>query len=222
MKSAVAIYGGPNYVHWKEGKCVFMLVNKCGNSSIKAALLETMGGVNPDISVHKDTRLTYVGYSFIQKTELPVIAVVRRPYDRLKSFWRDKVAGRTAKNFNFNHVRGMYPDMPFRVMLERIIVAHDDHLSDPHIVPATVELGRVNPFAEVTVVKFEDLINPARGGWERIRQATAAPDRLPAALPHLNAATYPMPQMPLEAAWRLRQRVFQRYYQDYLQWDWEV
>jgi hypothetical protein len=212
----------PNYVHWLQGNCVFMFMGKCGNSSVKAAILETMGGVDPQLSVHADKRLTYVSSKFIRETDLPIISIVRRPYDRLLSFWRDKVAGRTPANFNFDHVPGLYPDMPFRVMLDRLVCLPDDRLLDNHLVPAVTILNRVNPFAALTVIKFEDLINPARGGWDRLRAATGAPAALPVELPHMNASSVPVPRMPPESAWRLRQRVFKRYYEDYQKWEWEI
>jgi hypothetical protein len=211
----------PNIVHWEKGGCVFLFIGKCANSSIKAGILEAEGGINPDVALHLDPRLKYVDRAFVRDTDLPVICVVRRPYDRLMSFWRNKVAGMSPKEFHYDRsISGVYADMPFRVFLERVITLPDSQLTDNHVVPATKVLQCVNPMTYCAIIQYEHLINPDGKMWEYLRLATGA--YLPKTMPHVNGSDVPKPVMPAHAAMRLRQRVFEKYRADYDRWGWDI
>jgi len=210
----------PNFVHWEKGGCVFLFIGKCANTSIKAAILEAEGGINPDVPLHTDPRLKYVDRTFVRETDIPIISVVRRPYDRLMSFWRNKVAGWKEREFRYGDIPGLYADMPFRVFLERIIQLKPEQMTDNHIVPATKILQCVNPMNPPIVLKYERLVNPDCDTWNNLRLATGA--YLPKELPHVNQSSVPKPVMPAQAAMRLRQRVFEKYRADYDTWGWEI
>lgn len=211
----------PNFVHWKKGNCVFLFIGKCANSSIKAGILMAEGGLNPDVALHIDPRLKYVDKSFVLNCDVPVITVVRRPYDRLMSFWRNKVAGRTVKEFGYGEsIPGLYADMPFRVMVEKVVNLPDEHLTDNHVVPATKILNCVHPMSASIVVQYEKLVHPDGKMWNYLRNATG--NHLPEVMPHVNESRVAKPVMPAESAMRLRQRVFERYRPDYDTWGWEI
>lgn len=210
----------PNFIHWESGQCIFLFIGKCANSSIKAAILEAEGGIDPDVPLHLDPRLKYITRGDVASSELPVITIVRRPYDRLMSFWRNKIAGWSRQNFRYDDIPGVYADMPFRVFLEAIINLRPEHMTDNHIVPATKILQCVNPMSPSFTMQYEDLVNPDGRSWGYLRAATGM--MLPKTMPHVNASSVAKPVMPAHAAARLRQRIFEKYRADYDRFGWEI
>lgn len=205
--------GFDNVIHWTSGNVIFMFQGKCANTAIKAAILEAEGGIDTSINIHADPRLNYVtkAYALKYRATVPVIGFVRRPWDRLVAFWRDKVAGRTPENFTSSYmVPGAYPDMPFPDFIKAVV---KNSPTKGDLAPAYSTLshnGRVVPWG---VFRFENLVTEQ--GWESVRRWTARAWDLPKVLPHYNRPRLPRPVLDASTESTLRIATYAQYYPDY-------
>jgi hypothetical protein len=130
MKDFNSVREQDNTFVWHDGGLIFMCIGKAANSSIKAAVLETMGGVDPNVSVHYDERIEYIPNASIKGYGYQCVTFVRNPLDRLRSFWQDKIAHRDE--CNFEHL-GLRPGMSFEATAAQVCAlgagVKDTHLA---------------------------------------------------------------------------------------------
>jgi Sulfotransferase family len=211
-----------NIVHWTSGNLIVMFMGKCANTAIKAAILAADGGIDPEYNVHADPRLNYVNrkYAIKFRRTVPVVAIVRRPWDRIISFWRDKIQGRTEENFTAGYLPGAYAGMPLEAFVRLVVDLSDgdNYLGD--IAPAYSYLCSHGLAIPRDTIKFEDLINGP--GWDRLRLWSSRAWDLPVNLPLVNAARSPMPQLTAADEERLRIQVYMRYREDYKRFEWRA
>lgn len=211
-----------NIVHWTGGNLIVMFMGKCANTAIKAAILEAEGGINPAYNVHADPRLNYVSrqYAIKARRAVPVVAIVRKPWDRIVSFWRDKIQGRTAENFTAGYLPGAYPGMPLDAFVRLVtnLTDGDNYLGD--LAPAYSYLTAHGLPITRDTVRFEDLIDGH--GWDRVRLWSSKAWDLPVNLPRVNAARSPMPELEPGEEERMRLQVYMRYREDYKHYGWRA
>lgn len=208
-----------NIIHWTRGNIIVMFQGKCANTAIKAAILTADGGVDPACNVHGDPRLNYVTRDYVirYRNTVPVVAVVRKPWDRIVSFWRDKVAGRSPENFTYTYIPGAFGNMPFRTFVEAVLEAEKP---TGDLAPAHGNLTAYGVSLPHQRIKFEDLI--AGPGWDTFRHWTACAWDLPKELPHMNRPKQPKPDLDRLTEHRLRVAVYAHYYQDYVDNGWHA
>ena len=183
MKDFESVRNHDNTFVWPEGELIFMCIGKAANSSIKAAVLGTMGGVDPAISVHFDERLRYIPNSTLHEyPAFKAVAVVRDPMNRLISFWRDKIACRDT--CNFGHL-GLKPGMTF-VEMVKIVTELPDSVRDSHVTAQHKLIYHGGGGRSPRIIHYESLENL---GWATIQQMAAV--HLPN-LPHYNKSN-PVP-----------------------------
>jgi len=166
---------------WHDGRLTFMCIGKAANSSIKAAVLETMGGVDPNVSVHFDPRIEYVRNDSIKSYGYPVVTFVRNPLDRLRSFWQDKIAHRETSNFGDF---GLYAGMSFEDTVAQIC-ALGPKVTDTHLARQMSLLTYKGAVLPDHIFKYENL----QEDWHRVQ--VMAKRYLPD-LPHYNKSN-PVP-----------------------------
>ncbi len=157
---------------YEAERTIFLLSGKCGNSSVKAAVLKAKGAKVEWI--HQATEpwsLRRVARSDFRK-----IAVVRNPYARAVSVWTGKIlrkpdAGLFRKG-------SFWPKMSFLEFL-RALERLDDY-ADLHVRAQWKGMCWHGRFLPDRVVKLED-----PNAWEEVREIVP---RLPA-LPRLNASS---------------------------------
>lgn len=181
MKDFDSVRDHDNTFVWPEGGLIFMCIGKAANSSIKAAVLETMGGVDPKVSVHYDERITYIPNALIKDFKFEVVAFVRNPLDRLRSFWQDKIAHRDE--CNFEHM-GLHPGMSFEATALRVCELGSD-IRDTHITRQMSLLSSRGVILTDHFFKYENL----EKDWKRVQDLAqwCLPD-----LPHYNKSN-PVP-----------------------------
>ena len=215
-----------NIIHWTRGNVILMFQGKCANTAIKAAILQAEGGVDPAVNVHGDPRLNYVTTEYVlrYRNTVPVVAMVRKPWDRLVSFWRDKIAGRDESTFTCDYLPGSYGGMPFHDFVPLVLRALDTSIGPNfllnHLAPAYPYLTAGGIALPHECIKFEDLI--AGPGWTRLRHWTACAWDLPEALPHMNRPKVARPEIDWSTEERLRIAVYSRYYTDYKLFGWNA
>lgn len=212
--------GVENVVHWTSGNVIFMFQGKCANTAIKAAILEAEGGIDTSINIHADPRLNYVSkaYALKYRATVPVVGFVRRPWDRVVAFWRDKVAGRTRENFTSSYgIPGTWPDMPFPDFVNALIAANP---TKGDLAPAYQTLTHNGRGVPWVVYTFDELITER--GWESVRRMTARAWDLPKLLPHYNRPRLPKPELDRSTENALRMKLFAHYYIDYKLNNWNA
>ena len=208
-----------NIIHWTSGNVIVMFQGKCANTAIKAAILTAEGGIDPTVNVHGDPRLDYVNrdYAIKYRQTVPVLAIVRRPWDRIVSFWRDKVAERTPDRFTCAYVPGAYASMPFPDFVGAVLTGG---MPKGDLAPAHPFLTAHGLPIPRETIKFEDLI--AGSGWQTFRRWTAKAWDLPETLPHFNRPKVAKPVLDKEMENRLRLAVYAHYYTDYKLFGWNA
>lgn len=208
-----------NNIYWATGNVIIMFQGKCANTAIKAAILESEGGVDTSINIHADPRLVYVNNDWVIKNcnKVPVIATVRRPWDRITSFWRDKVSGRTERTYTNRYIPDVYPDMPFPEFVQAVLkckpIVGDLRPAADYLYAYGMPIPR-------KIFKFEYLTTEL--GWKEFRHWTAKAWDLPTVLPHLNRPKRPEPAMDRDTENKLRLSVFGKYYIDYKTHGWKA
>jgi hypothetical protein len=199
MKDFNSVRDQDNTFVWHEGHLIFMCIGKAANSSIKAAVLETMGGVDPNVSVHYDERINYIPNSTIEDYGYPCITFVRNPLDRLRSFWRDKIAHRDE--CNFEHL-GLYPCMSFGVTAAR--VCEMGPTKDTHIARQMSLLTNKGDVLPDHFFKYENLGED----WRRVQAMAhySLPD-----LPHYNKSN----PIPWSCSYDTMKKIMEHYASDY-------
>lgn len=93
----------PNHIILHDHKLAFLLPAKTGQTSIKAALMQALGiewGGDAPMLVHRPEHFTYLHQREIARYPYLKFCVVRNPWDRLASCWRDKYQdSRTWREF---------------------------------------------------------------------------------------------------------------------------
>lgn len=215
----------PNIIHWTAGNVIVMFQGKCANTAMKAAILMAEGGIDPTINIHADPRLNYVTreYAIRYRDAVPVLAVVRRPWDRLVSFWRDKIAGRTVESFTCDYLPGAYGGMPFPDYIELVLEAvgkpDTPAFLENHLGPAHEYLAAGGASIPREIIQFEDMVKGI--GWQVFKRWTAKSYDLPDTLPHVNKPKVPPPVLSPETEDRLRKAVARKYAIDYVLFKWE-
>jgi hypothetical protein len=215
-----------NIIHWTRGNVILMFQGKCANTAIKSAILEAEGGVDPSTNVHGDPRLNYVTRDYVirYRNTVPVVAVVRRPWDRLMSFWRDKIAARDESTFTCDYLPGAYGDMPFPdfvpLALRALEASQGPNFLVNHLAPSYLNLTAHGVALPHHTIKFEDLI--AGQGWTDLRHWTACAWDLPNVLPYMNRPKTPKPELARNVEHRLRIAVYSHYYTDYKLYGWQA
>lgn len=223
QRDRIAAY--PNIIHWIGGNVIIMFQGKCANTAIKAAILMAEGGIDSSINIHADPRLNYVtrDYTIQYRDTVPVLAVVRRPWDRLVSFWRDKIAGRDMDSFTCDYLPGSFGGMPFEdyvgLVLEAVGRPDTPAFLDNHLGPAHTYLAAGGTSIPREIIQFNDLVGGI--GWQVFKRWTAKAWDLPDTLPHVNKPKVAKPVLSPETEDRLRQEVFAKYYIDYRLFKWE-
>ena len=214
------LMGVENVIHWVGGNVIFMFQGKCANTAIKAAILEAEGGIDTSINIHADPRLNYVtqAYAFKYRHTIPVIGFVRRPWDRLVAFWRDKVAGRTHQTFTSSYaLPGVYPNMTFPDFVRAVIAASPTR---GDLAPSYLTMTHNGKKIPWEIFKFEHLITEP--GWLAVRRWTAKAWDLPPVLPHYNRPRVPKPFLDRDTENALRLAVFAHYYVEYKLNNWNA
>ncbi|MEM8618754.1 MAG: sulfotransferase family 2 domain-containing protein [Actinomycetota bacterium] len=118
---------------WPEGQLVYTATAKVANTSLKAALLETF---SPTVS-RRNPHASDVGYVTVNPDRIGGtypgylhIAAARNPFDRLVSFWSDKIAG-SGMTDGLSDL-GFSTNMSFEAAARRACELPDEQ-TDPHI-----------------------------------------------------------------------------------------
>lgn len=196
----------PNNVILGEHGLAWIGICKNANSAIKHALLESLGRPVERGREHDPSLLRYAGVGEIVASGLPCFAVVRDPYDRLASCWRNKCFASWRPGFAG---WGLAERMDFADFV-RVVADTPDracHGFGQHWRSQVWELtggSMAMPGAATILIRFEAL----DAGWEKIRRISRLP--LPA-LRHCNASEGPA------AVWtrKLRDTVYDRYCADF-------
>lgn len=215
------LFARDNMIYWQSGNVIIPCLGKTANTAIKAAILEAEGGVDPFYNVHADPRLLYVDRDFaLRARHVPIVAVIRDPYDRLVSFWRDKVANRTPETFTASYLYGVMPGMSFLAFVNAFFKL----LCNVPSVDALGKLGDLRPAADLftyqqrflpmKVFKFDTLLKP--DGWNEFKSFTARSWDLPASLPKLNGPRVPEPILTVSDEHLIRKGVRKFYEPDYM------
>lgn len=196
----------------------FMFQGKAANTSIKAAVLAMQGRLDGG-NIHADRRLKYVPTTFLlnRMGEYNIIGVVRRPWDRYVSFWRDKIAGRTIHNFSAHYIHGAYPDMPFEDFVVTVLRQLDSNKVQKFLnyfqrfEDRFIKAGVLVPHM---IVRYDHLAED----WNRVRMAYP---RLPE-LPHYNVADkVPLRFKERDSTANLQGRVWVHYAHEYSYFGWK-
>lgn len=155
----------------------YLPMPKVASTSIKQVLAAAQG-LRPRTEKELHTTLPTASVYEAQQQKLLVFTVVRNPYDRLASVWRQRLAGREAGTTRLTLRRtGFSPDMTFPefvLRLEQVGLGVDPHL------PQQTSRLRSAGGLPLMVFRFETLA----AHWQLLQRLVPA---LPA-LPHLNAA----------------------------------
>lgn len=161
----------PNHIALVEQKLVFMLPCKVGNSSIKAALADTLGMKRKQLhlartwNVVSNAEISALGKDWL------IVGFVRHPYARFLSAWRHKIRdeGKTALAHGASTIDGVAEALP------RITDQHWRRLVDELCMG-----GR--PLCNL-VVKTDDM----QAAWKTVQGAVHGHCRLLLhRIPHLN------------------------------------
>jgi hypothetical protein len=142
-----------------------LLNGKCGNSSVKQAVLEAKG--RPIQEVHRATdswSLHRIAHSDFRK-----IAVVRNPYARAVSIWTGKVQKNKG---GLMRKGGFSTDMSFVEFL-RALQRMDDY-ADLHVRAQWKSMYWGRRFLPDMVIKLEE-----PSGWDRVRETVPGLPPLP-------------------------------------------
>ncbi|MEO0912046.1 MAG: sulfotransferase family 2 domain-containing protein [Pseudomonadota bacterium] len=162
-------------VAYPEGGIILMLNPKCGNTSIKKAVLAAQGqGVDRP---HK--RVPLLTRKEALRSPLRKIAVVRNPYARAVSLWHAQV--RDAKTLSpLMKKCGFTADMSFLEFLRQL--NRVDAYTEKHMRPQSPAFYLMWRYIPDEMIQIED-----PEGWARIQaQAPGLPD-----LPHANNSHAP-------------------------------
>ncbi|MBN4046591.1 sulfotransferase family 2 domain-containing protein [bacterium AH-315-P15] len=181
------LYGAidpPRFYVFEDQQLVFIDNPKVASTSVKKALFRDLKydalGQEPFHRLLEGRAALHVPKRALKYR---YFTIVRNPFSRLVSTYRDKVEGRPAEDwgvFNvkfyrlvFQHVGKLQRDQAavsfndFAMAVSRI----PDWLSDRHIASQTRWKNRIGPSANVNLLKFETLSED----WELLRQSHDLP-----------------------------------------------
>ncbi len=154
--------GWPYLVRWNNvpyhpKRTAFLLNGKCGNSSVKAALLEAQ-----QLDASRPHRATEVwSPARVARSGYAAIGVVRNPYARAVSVWHQKlVKGGTSGLMRKADFRRGMDFVDFLRVVERM----DDRL-DTHIRSQWYTMMHRGRFLPDFWIRLED-----QNGWDRVRE----------------------------------------------------
>lgn len=156
---------------WPAGELVYTATPKVANTAIKSALLETFVTGHPVSNPHADN----LPYQTVKpnrfRSQYPQachIAVVRDPFERLASFWADKIMG-GGMDKRLLHL-GFEPRMSFSETVELACRIPDDG-TDPHLrSQAALLLNANNAPRPDLLLRFETL----ERDWSIVQRLVAA------------------------------------------------
>ncbi|MEM8787252.1 MAG: sulfotransferase family 2 domain-containing protein [Pseudomonadota bacterium] len=166
--------GVPHRVRWNNvpyapGRAAFLLNGKCGNTSVKTALLQAQN--LPEDRPHRVTDVWSPAQ--VAASGYRAIGVVRNPYARAVSIWHTKIVLQGSSTL-FRKA-AFVPEMPFLDFLR--VLARMDDKADTHTRAQWFTMYHRRRFLPDLVVKIEE-----PKGWDQVR---AWMPEIPA-LPHRN------------------------------------
>jgi len=157
----------PNILH--HNGLGFVIIPKCGGTSIKCAVREGMG-LDASQRIHADDRLKYT----FSPEGLELVAFIRNPFDRIVSAYTNKIVDDNGAGFERLKKLGFRKDMTFPQFVAHLPgkLRHEGHITTQ---------CRYLPKANTRLYRFEDMSS----AWDEIR---AQHDWLPV-LPHKNRSS---------------------------------
>lgn len=158
---------GQNVVMPGKG-IILMCVGKCASSALKGMAKAT------DKNSYKVTKDQVEREGGLQ--DFRCIAIVRNPYARLVSVWRDKTQKKGRLYRGFRGIRGMRAGMPFRNFARVVHGITDDHpLLDGHFrSQSDILVSEKGELLPDIVIPFEEI----EYGWTVIAENYGLPDPL--------------------------------------------
>lgn len=185
-----------DYFVFDQRQLVYISVPKVACTSIKIALMGTANHREKDeyssyMNIHRDVNAVHRPYLPRRASDYFKFAFVRNPFDRLVSFYEDKVRRRKQHNgryyfdsaYNKRLIHGLYgrsfaPDMDF-AEFSRLIARIPDWLADAHFKSQYAMLFRRGRQIPDFIGHFESIDRD----WELLTQKHGIPP-----LQHKNAA----------------------------------
>lgn len=158
IKEKNHLKGRYNITSWPDRHLNFWGITKCANTSIKKSLLgENINEFDPEYSnfeVHDVSKALYIDKSTALSNGFDNFTVVRNPYTRCVSMYKDFVLKRFNQNligFNINR-----EGMTFDDFLKKIIIKSKDQ-DDIHLRSQTSFLKFEGSVAVDNIFKIEDI-----------------------------------------------------------------
>lgn len=197
---------------FEDAKTIYIPIPKAGNTSIRRALFPVMG-IDPDarVNLHSGEEVT----PFIQRCSeaLPkagpdwfVFTVVRHPYDRIFSGWREKL-DRRARTFRPLITTGLTPGDSFETFL-RVCNAWPTLQLNDHFMPQAELLRPAMAIRDIEVFRLEEM---DAAQWSAIcNRIEAQGGARPLPLPHIHSYANRGGQEYSRTALRLMRRLYGR------------
>ena len=135
----VIIIPDPNNIVFPDYKLAFMCIAKNANSSVKRALMVALG-IPEQVNVHDPRLFLYTQKAWIDaQQDWLKVAVIRNPYDRIASCWRQKVMHKEKLHSGFTKFKEIYWKQPFNEFIEAVSNM-PDWKSDQHFRSQTADL----------------------------------------------------------------------------------
>jgi hypothetical protein len=205
----------PNNILDPKTKTIWFCVPKAANSSIKRVLLQMHGIVPPEtpyeLHNHEHFQWTSAEAAATAWRHYLRIAVVRNPYTRLYSLWRDKCA--IEGWWESIPIFGLRTGMTFREFCD-VTLSQYDHEQNIHYRPQTALVCYRNKVAADIVVKMEEL----QQQWIKVKHRVA--DHCGVHVPDLPKINVTGVKANIDND--LRKRISTRYAQDFLHFGYDV
>jgi len=157
-----------NHILLENEKLIFTVIPKNANTTLKYILLNH---INPNILSLVDSKDTDKFHSFTLKhfnfvdhefcynnSDHLRISIVRNPFDRLISGWRDKIRTLDLTNFNRRRRYGFSQACTFKQFIDQIYRT-DERNIDRHFIPQYRFITYNDQLFSDRILKFEDLSN---------------------------------------------------------------
>lgn len=212
-------YTRHHILYHERKNVVFFLTPKCGNTSIKKAILNSLGY---DFNYEYPAGFTFLSpknVSYLKSIKpITTIGFVRNPYDRVKSCWKNKIKG-TPETANLP-IEGSWDDRFYTGMSfnEFISVLEETpwDCMDMHAREMFHGMSYKNEFLVDNVFKLEELTEDIME-WERLGSLCANFGMQLPALEHHNKTTDFFDPAP-----DIKQRISRLYARDFSFFDYQV